>query len=282
LLHVLSKIGALRSLVLDLLREHEADGALPTSARFLYYELVQRGHLSKQQTGVRRPDQNLHDALTDLRESGQVPWDWIVDESRSLDDYTGYASILEGVLALLKVIKLDPWRGKPPMILTESRSLAGVLRSLVSDYAARIASTNGQVRGFLHTRIAPELRAGDTVLYLGDYDLCGDQIEQNTRRVLEREIGGPLKWERLAITREQIDEHGLRDQIITKQDRRYKGGRPHEAVETEALKQTVLVELLRNRLDQLLLEPLERVQERANRQRRRIAAKLKNGKRGAR
>jgi hypothetical protein len=68
-----SKIGALRALVLDLLHEHEADGALPTSARFLYYELVQRGHLSKEKTGARRPDQDLHDALTDLRESGQVP-----------------------------------------------------------------------------------------------------------------------------------------------------------------------------------------------------------------
>jgi len=35
-----SKIGALRELLLGLLREHESDGALPTSARFLYYELV--------------------------------------------------------------------------------------------------------------------------------------------------------------------------------------------------------------------------------------------------
>jgi hypothetical protein len=198
--------------VLDLLREHEAaEGGLPTNARFLFYELEQRGELSKVKTGARRPDQNLHDALTDLRESGQVPWDWIVDETRSLDDYTGYPSILEGVLALLEVITLDPWRRKPPMTLTESRSLAGVVRSLVRYYAARIASTNGQCGGFLRTRVAPVLRPGDVVLYLGDYDLCGDQIEQNTRRVLEREIGGPLKWERLAITREQIDQYALAD-----------------------------------------------------------------------
>ena len=76
------------------------------------------------------------------------------------------------------------------MILTESRSLAGVLRHIVSEYRARIASTNGQCGGFLRTDIAPQLRPGDGVLYLGDYDLSGDQIEDNTRRVLEREIGG--------------------------------------------------------------------------------------------
>src|SRR6516162_10512928 len=145
-----NKIGALRELLFDLLQEHNADGTIPTNARFLYYELVQRGDLSKERTGARRPDQNLHDALTDIREDGRVPWDWIVDETRSLDDYTGYPSIKEGVLAQLPYIALDPWRGRAPMILTESRSLAGVLRDVVAEYRARIASTNGQVGGFLH------------------------------------------------------------------------------------------------------------------------------------
>src|SRR6516225_7703129 len=107
-----SKIGALRAILLALLEEHERDGALPTSARFLFYELVQRGQLSKERTGARRPDQDLHDALTDLREDGRVPWDWIVDETRSLDDYTGYGSIKEGMLDRLPYIGLDPWRGR--------------------------------------------------------------------------------------------------------------------------------------------------------------------------
>src|SRR5262245_59927438 len=91
-----SKIGALRELLLGLLREHESDGALPSSARFLFYELVQRGQLSKERTGARRPDEDLYDALIDIREDGRISWDWIVDETRSLDDYTGYASVRDG------------------------------------------------------------------------------------------------------------------------------------------------------------------------------------------
>jgi hypothetical protein len=193
-----SKIGALRELLFSLLQEHERDDTIPTNARFLYYELVQRGQLSKERTGARRPDQNLHDALTDIREDGRIPWDWIVDETRSLDDYTGYRSIKEGVLAQLPYIELDPWRGRAPMNLTESRSLAGVLRDIVAEYRARISSTNGQCGGHLRTRVAPELRPGDRVLYLGDFDLSGGQIEDNTRRVLEREIGGPLHASRRA------------------------------------------------------------------------------------
>lgn len=257
----MSKIGALRDLLVALLQEHERDGALPTSARFLFYELVQRQQLSKTSTGARRPDQNLHDALMDIREDGRVPWDWIVDETRSLDDYTGDPTIKQGVLGRLPYIRLDPWRGRAPMVLTESRSLAGVLRTVVSDYACRVSATNGQVGGFLRTDIAPTLQADDRVLYLGDLDLAGDQIEANTRRVLER--GGTLRWERLALTERQVADYSL--PTIEKRDRRYKDGHPHEAVETEALSQTVLVDILRRRLDALLPEPLSRVQERAER-----------------
>jgi hypothetical protein len=268
----MSKIGALRDLVVALLREHQADGTIPTNGRFLFYELVQRSRLSKVQTGARRPDQDLQDALTDVREDGQIPWSWIIDETRSLEDYSGYRSVLEGTLAKLPYINLDPWRGKGPMHLTESRSLAGVLRGIVIEYRAQIASTNGQCGGFLRTDIAPRLRPGQHVLYLGDYDLSGDLIEANTRRVLEREISGDLRWERLALTREQVEAYNLPE--ITKRDRRYKDGRPHQAVETEAISQRVLVEILRARLDELLPEPLARVLEREARQRRRLERML--------
>jgi hypothetical protein len=270
----MSKIGALRDLLFALLQAHERDSTIPTNARFLYYELVQRKQLSKERTGARRPDQDLHDALTDLREDGRIPWHWIVDETRSLDDYTGYSSIKQGVSSKLPYINLDPWRGKAPMHLTESRSLAGVLRHIIVEYRARISATNGQCGGHLRTVIAPMLRPSDRVIYLGDHDLSGNQIEANTRRVLEREIGGALLWERLALTAEQVREYDL--PVIIKHDRRYKDGRPHEAVETEAISQRVLIDILRARLDMLLPEPLDRVQEREARQRRQIAALLRS------
>ena len=254
----LSKIGALREALLDLLHEHERDGALPTSARFLYYELVQRGRLSKEKTGARRPDQDLHDALTDLREAGRVPWDWIEDETRTFESYIGSRTVRDDLLLYLPAARIDPWRG-PPLVLTESRSVAGILRDTVRQYACQIAATNGQCGGFLRTGIAPRLRPADRVLYIGDYDLSGNQIEANTRRVLEQMVG-VLRWERLALTAEQIAAYGL--EPITKRDRRYADGGTHQAVETEALRQTVIVDILRQRLDELLPEPMEHVHER--------------------
>src|SRR4029453_8466274 len=110
--------------------------------------------------------------------------------------------------------------------------------------------------GFLHTEIAPILRLGQRILYLGDLDLSGGQIEANTRRVLEREVG-LLAWERLALTQEQVDQYDL--PVIEKHDWRYNDGRPHQAVETEALSQTIIVSIVRDRLKQLLPEPLATV-----------------------
>jgi hypothetical protein len=269
----MSAIGDVRAALLDLHQEHRRDGALPTSARFLYYESLTRLVLSKEKKGARRTDQILHEALTQLREAGVIPWDDIVDETRSVEDYTGYDSVLDGVLAHIPYIQLDPWRGRSPFILTESRSLAGVLRGIVMEYRARISSTNGQCGGFLHTNIAPRIKPRDKVGYLGDLDLSGGQIEANTRRVLERIIGGELDWTRIALTREQVDQYSL--PVIVKYDKRYKSGGRHEAVETEALRQTVLTDILRDWLAALLPEPLERVLEREERQQRELERLLR-------
>jgi hypothetical protein len=269
-----TKIGRLRRRVLELLQEHERDGALPTSVRFLFYEAVQRRIISKTRTGARRADQDLIDAAFSLREQGIVPWDWIIDETRELSNYTGWETIEEGVRSYLGRIPLDPWNGEAPLVLTESRSLAGVLQDVASDYRIIIAATNGQCGGFLRTDIVPILRHKHRLLYLGDLDLSGGIIEANTRRVLERERR--LRWERLALTDKQADEFNLRHLAITKIDKRFHDGE-HEAIETEALGQSVIVDILRARLDDLLPEQLAAVQEREQRERRRIERLLNGG-----
>jgi hypothetical protein len=264
-----SHIGKVRIALISLLDQHRQDGALPTSVRFLFYELVMRRIISKE---GKRPDQIVSAALTDLRERGRVPWDWIVDETRELSDYTGSDTVVNDLLHYLNSARINPWGDEwddhAPLILTESRSLAGVLRGLAAEYRARIASTNGQVGGFLHTRIAPILDAHNRVLYLGDHDLAGNDIENNTRAVLEDKVGA-LRWERLALTPEQVDKYGL--PTITKQDKRFKhGGGEHEAVETEALSQSLIVDIVRTRLDELLPEPLDTIHDRESMQRMQI------------
>jgi hypothetical protein len=266
----MTKIGDMRARVLEVIEEHERDGAVPTSIRFVYYELIMRGAVRKDDPDGAR---YVSAAATDLRESGEVPWDWIVDETRSLEAYTGSRSVHEGTVDALANVVLDPWRGKPPMVITESRSLAGVLRRTVSDYRALVASVNGGCAGFLHTDLIPALGDDARVLYLGDLDLAGGDIEANVRNVVEDEVGS-IEWERLALTREQVEQYGLPS--VVKRDKRFKGNNGvHEAWECEAISQRILVDTLRTRLEALLPEPLDRVHGRELRQRRKVAAMLR-------
>jgi hypothetical protein len=261
-----SKIGRLRTALVYLLDGHERDGALPTSVRFLFYELVAQRVISKE---GERPDKIVSEALTDLRESGRIPWDWIVDETRDVFDYSGSASVAEDWLLYLDNACLDPWRGQVPFIITESKSLAGVLRAMCRNYRVRIAPTGGQVGGFLHTKVERCIHIDDTVGYLGDLDLAGGDIEANTRRVLEDIVGGKLNWKRLALTPTQVEAYNL--PRIVKNDKRFKnGGGRHEAVETEALSQTLIVDIVRDWLDDLLPQPLDKVLARERRERDRL------------
>jgi hypothetical protein len=235
------KIGRMRTAVLRLYEQHKEQDMLPTSARFLYYELTKATDY-----------QRMIAALTDLREQGYIPWEDIVDETRELTEWSVHDSVGEALKERWQYAKLDLWEGAPPpVIICESRSLSGILENLASEYQAPITSTVGQVAGFLHTTLGKALhREGQIVLYLGDWDFSGGHIEQNSRRVLEEIVAHRLRWERVAITERQVVKHDLPK--IMKKDKRT--NKTHPSVETEALGQRHIIRLLRHRLAQILPE----------------------------
>jgi hypothetical protein len=279
-----TKAGRLQRACLALLYEHEEQGAIPTSIRFLFYELLDRGVIPKvyrYPDGTekkRTPSQDISEAVTVLREldSEPIPWGWIVDETRSLDNWRYASSVQSYVEEMLPVARIDVWDGeKPPLILCESRSLAGVLRDIAEEYLCPIAATNGQAGGFLHTEIAPLVRGGRRVFYMGDLDLSGSHIEENTRAVLEGY--GKLDWEKVAITHVQVQVRERDFPIKTKLDYRFKPTREFDAVETEALGQRRIMELLAEKLEAEVPEPLSVVLEREKQQRVQVRERLNGG-----
>jgi hypothetical protein len=270
----MTKIAQLRANLAVLLAEHDDHDEIPTSARFLYYELEQRDqgytvHHKPGSTSKRRPDQYVSEVLMELRLAGQIPWEWIADETRVLDSWITARTVAQWSIDALDRARIDPWGDKPPLIVCESRSLAGVLRPIAQRYAVPIASTNGQCGGFLRTDLAPNMQTGQQVIYLGDYNRAGADIEANTANVLEAAVGG-LTWERLALTAAQIEEYN--PPAKWKVDGR--DGRTGDTYEAEALGQTELVAILRRHLDRLLPEPLAAVQVRERAERDAVRRRL--------
>jgi hypothetical protein len=157
-----------------------------------------------------------------------------------------------------------------------------VLERIAARYLAPITATGGQCAGHIVTEIVPPLRGNERkVLYLGDCEERGpgDQIEANTRRYIEEHanrVFTPATWIKVALTTGQVARSSrLRKLAIDKLDNRYRPPRPYRAVECEAVGQAVLERMLQGRLDELLPEPLARVQERETRQRRQLTALLR-------
>jgi hypothetical protein len=192
----------------------EFERELPTSLRFLFYGFEQRGLINKQRPQradgkiARLPSQYLTEAVTRLRDAGLIPWDYITDETRSYTSNLRPGTLREQAENAITYGQVSPWPGTTrPVILCESRGVAAVLRDLAYAYGADLAGLSGQCRGFLVTKIAPALTDDTRVLYLGDLDDVGNQIEWTTRGVLEQATGRTFieeTWLRVALTEAQI------------------------------------------------------------------------------
>jgi len=285
-----TKAGHLQRACLDLLREHDRKGDIPTNGHFLFYELEQRGVIPKNYDGVnpktgqkwaRTPLQDVSVALMHLRTTGLVPWDWIEDETRTLSSWTYAPTVANYVEDAVGRARIDLWQGEePPLQICEARTTMGVLRNLAYEYLTPITATNGQCAGFTVTDIVPLLRYKRRVLYIGDYEMRGpaDQIEGNTRRYIEQHTGRTFaegEWTKVALTEQQVnDSKRLQRLAISKLDNRNKPAKRYEAIECEALGQGVLVRLIRRHLDKLLPAPIADVRDREARQRVRVRTAL--------
>jgi hypothetical protein len=187
------------------------------------------------------PVTDVIDALTDLREQGLVPWDWISDETRDVSEPSFASTVADYGRERAGTARIDLWADEPPpLIVCESRAVARALTNLAYDYLAPIAATAGMVGGFLVTNVAP-LLAGNarSILYVGDWEVgaAGEFIETSARRYLADRA---IDWTRVALTGDQVEaDPRLRGLVIEKTDRRFKPARLYEAVEAEALGQGV-------------------------------------------
>ena len=174
-----TKAGRLRAWARDAIIRHRAEGTIPTSLRHLYYEAVMDAACpdvgKAKKSGGRRPDQDLTDAVTDLREEGVVGWDEIEDRTRHLIHNQGFDTFTNGVDAFLDEIHVDPYDGFPlPVLVVESESVAGVLERICDEYRVPIVPTRGQTAGFLRTTVAGFIGFRKIAVgYIGDADKAG-------------------------------------------------------------------------------------------------------------
>src|SRR5215472_11219205 len=99
---------------------------------------------------ARTPSQDISDALLRLRKLGQVPWWWLLDETRDVSTWRYSASVYEYVAESVKLARIDCWGGElPPLIICEARATRGVLERIAAEYLCPITATGGQSAGHI-------------------------------------------------------------------------------------------------------------------------------------
>src|SRR5262245_31514163 len=188
------------------------------TVRQVFYQLVVRGVIETTEKEYQRTVIRL---LTDMRLAHELPFNWIVDESRQRQITETYDSISEAAEATAKFYRRSALRECSDYIeiWCEKDALAGVLWDVTSDYDVPLMVSRGMPSlTFLHGTAVEVRRAArngkQTSTYqFGDRDPSGVLIPQTIERRLNEmcerfDCPEPI-IERVALTAEQIAEFNL-------------------------------------------------------------------------
>ena len=211
------------------------------------------GLIDKTEAGYGRVQRDL----VEMRWSGQLPWDWIADNTRWQRKPRTFNGIEDALAETARLYRRRLWRDVAAYseIWLEKDALAGVVYPVTAAYDVPLMVARGYASlSFLHTA-AEHLRTLAVpafIYHLGDFDPsgvnAGEKIEGTLRRLAP---DAEIHFERLAVTPEQIAEWELPTRPTKASDSRAKGF-GDVSVELDAIAPDTLRELVTGAIERHL------------------------------
>jgi hypothetical protein len=158
--------------------------------------------------------QTVYRLLKEAREEGTIPWEWIVDETRSLEQVATWDDPAQYMRTVARSYRRDFWQQQPERVevWSEKGTIRGVLQPVLDDYGIGFRV----MHGFGSATAINDVAQGDdshplTILYIGDYDPSG--LYMSERDISERLIrygGDHISIERIALLRSDCTLLGRR------------------------------------------------------------------------
>ena len=201
----------------------EAKAAEPITGRGIGYKLFSAGLIPSMET---KEMQRVYRLLKLAREQGNIPWSWIVDETRELERVSTWANPAEYARCVARSYRRDFWDQQPRrvMVVSEKGTVRGLLRPVLDDFAVGFQV----MHGFSSATIVHDISEDDDgrpliILYVGDFDPSGMFMsEEDLPNRLSKYDGDHVTLKRIALTREHVNgllSFPARDK---KKDPRYK------------------------------------------------------------
>jgi hypothetical protein len=241
--------------------------------RQLYYQFVSRDLISNNM----REYKNLGDIINDARLAGLVDWDAIVDRTRNLQSMAHWTSPSDIIRACASQYHVDMWEGQPRRVEVwiEKDALVGVIEKVCKEHDVAYFSCRGYTSQSEMWAAAMRLKGyaedGQTplVLHLGDHDPSGKDMTRDIQDRLSEFSGAPVEIKRLALNMPQITQYNPPPNPAKITDSRAEGYIAEfgaESWELDALEPTVIGELIRSALAEVIDPDVMAEQENAKRE----------------
>lgn len=217
--------------------------------------------------------------LTWARETGRIPWSWIVDETRDPEHVSAWENPAAYIDTVQRAYRRDGWIDQPDWIevWSEKGTIRGILAPVLHTYGVTFRVMHGYGSATAINQVAAESRQGSkplTAFYVGDWDPSGLHMsEVDLPRRLD-EYGGNVRLQRLALTHQDVSGGDLPSFATDtkKRDPRYRWYRHRYGArcwELDALSPVLLRERVQDAIEERLdLEAWRRAEttERAERE----------------
>jgi hypothetical protein len=175
----------------------------PVTGRGVGYKLFTQGLIDSM---ARSEMQRVYRLLKEARERGIIPWDWIVDETRTIERVSTWDDPDAFAHCVARSYRRDFWNQQPHrvQVWSEKGTVRGVLQPVLDRYAVGFLP----VHGFSSATAAHDICEDDDgrdliVLYVGDFDPSGMYMsEEDLPARFAKYDGDHIKLRRIALTRE--------------------------------------------------------------------------------
>ncbi len=242
-------IFAIKSDIMAILRNDH-----PMTVRQVFYQLVARSTIEKTEEEYQGTVIRL---LTTMRLSGEVPFAWIIDESRRTRQTQTFDNVADAVRDTAEFYRRSALRECSDYleIWSEKEALASIIWDVASEYDVPVIVSKGmpsltQLYGSaVEIRRAAEADKYSYIYQFGDHDPSGvlipDVIERRLNQLCERFDCSPPIVERVALTEEQIAEFSLPTRPTKRKGNRHAAGFEGNSTELDALPASELRNLVR-------------------------------------
>jgi hypothetical protein len=277
-----AEMEEIRQAIEDTLREHN-----PMTVRQVFYQMAVQDVVPKQENRGYSTVQRL---LTEMRRSGRIPFNWIVDSSRTVRRAKTFNSAEDALRRTARTYRRDLWASTDTHVQMwlEKEALAGVLWEATEEWDVPLWVNRGYSSiTYLHNgaeEINRAVDAGNTVYVynFGDHDPSGVNAWEKLKEDLTEWVECPsqVRFERVAVTPEQIEKWNLPSKMPKDSDPRsedFEGkGVQLDAIPPDELK-ALVEKCVTDHISERKLQKIRQIEQEEERTLRQFANQLSAG-----